>query len=231
MGDRWALAFCVAALLALVGASALRRAARQSPAAEDLRRIGGVVLLAALAGWAFAPRPSGRLISLAAAAVLMAAVGFMADRGFLRGRLVLAAIVAVSVIPVAAGVRFDLLGVPGTDAVVSAFWIAGVTAAVAGLGNTDGLLAIAVSSTAAGAFALAAFAHLNAVATIVAGLGGAAVGFLAYNVRPASLYVGQTGGLVAGFLLAGAVAEVRRSVPTPESYLVPFLLLGLPLCD
>src|SRR5437867_3907470 len=166
MGDRWALGFSVAAVLALGGAAALRRTAHRSPAAEDLRRMGGVVILAALVAWAFAPSLSGRLISLGAAAVLMAAVGLMADRGLFRGRLVIAAIVAVSILPVAAGIRLDLLGGPGTDAVVSVLWIAGVTAAVAGLGNTDGLLAMVVSGAAAGVFALSAFARLDAVATV-----------------------------------------------------------------
>src|SRR5436190_6617974 len=196
MAERWALAFCAAALLSLGGASVMRRVARRPTSNTDLRRFGGVVLLAALAGLAFAPQLPGRLVGLGIAAVLMAFVGWMADRGVLRGPRLLTAIMIVSILPVAAGVRLDVLGVPGSDAVISVLWIAAVTAAVAGLGNTDGLLAVEVTGAAAGVFALAGFSSQNALATCAAALAGGAVGFLAYNLRPASLYVGQVGGLV-----------------------------------
>lgn len=231
MADRWALAFSIAVLLALGGGALLRRAARRQEVAVDIRRIGGVVLLAALVGWALAPRLSDRLVALAATVIAMAVVGLMADRGILRGRSVPAAILAVSILPVAAGVRFELLGVPGPDAVFTVLWIAGVTAAVAGLGNTDGLLATVAAGAAGGVFALGGFGGQDALATVAAALAGAAVGFLAYNVRPASLYVGQVGGLLAGVLLAVAAAELHTGIGAPESHLVPIILLGLPITD
>jgi UDP-N-acetylmuramyl pentapeptide phosphotransferase/UDP-N-acetylglucosamine-1-phosphate transferase len=228
---RWALAFTVGALLALVVSSLLRRRARHPTLRSDSRRLGGVVLLAALVGLAFAPRIPERLLALAIAAVLMALVGWLAERGTLRGAGVLSAIVLVSIVPVVGGVRLDVLGVPSSDAVLSVLWIAGITAAVAGLGNTDGLLGAVVTGAAAGVFALAAFGGQNTLATLASALAGAAIGFLAYNVHPASLYVGQVGGLTAGVLLAGLVAELRHGIVAPERFVVPFVLLALPITD
>ena len=62
-------------------------------------------------------------------------------------------------------------------------------------------------------------------------LAGAAVGFLAYNLRPASLFIGQSGGLVAGVILAVGAIEVQPSLAAPERHLVPIILLGIPLTD
>lgn len=231
MADRWALAFSLAAALAVVGGSLLRRAARSSTATFDLRRVGGVVFAAALVGWALAPGVSSRLFALAATVIVVMTVGLMADRRILRGRGMMAALFAASIIPVAAGVRLDILGVPGPDVVLSVLWIGGVTAAIAGLGNTDGLLASVTAAGALGVFALAGFANQDALAAVAAGLAGAAIGFLVYNLRPASLYVGQAGGLTAGVILAVTAIEVQPSIGTPQSHLVPIILLGLPITD
>ncbi|MGH8984138.1 MAG: hypothetical protein ACRDY6_09735, partial [Acidimicrobiia bacterium] len=89
MANRWGLAFTIAALLALGGGALLRRAARRPiTSSRSLRRSGGVVLVVALVGWAFAPDRPGSLVALAAAAVALAAAGTLADRGHLRGRAV-----------------------------------------------------------------------------------------------------------------------------------------------
>ena len=140
MVESWGLAFCIAALLALAGGSVLRRAARRHDAIVDFRRMGGIVLLASLVGWALRAARLGRAARPRGTTLLMAVIGVLADDGILRRRLLLAAILAASIVPVAAGVRFDVLGVPGPDAVISVLWIGGLTAAVAGLGNTEGLL-------------------------------------------------------------------------------------------
>src|SRR5436190_15495930 len=108
MAGRWALAFSAAAILALVGASIMRRRASRPTSDSELRRFGGVVFLATLVGLAFVPRLPERVAALAVAAALMAVVGWIAERGVLRGPRVLVAIVVVSIIPVAAGVRLDM---------------------------------------------------------------------------------------------------------------------------
>ena len=217
--------------MALGAGVCLRRAARRQDAIIDFRRVGGVAMLSVLVGWAFAPHVSDRLLALGATTVLMGVIGILADDGLLRRRLLLAAILAASVVPVVAGVRFELLGVPGPDTVITVLWIGGVTAAVAGLGNTEGLLAEVVAAAAAGAAALAAFGGQDSLATVMIALAGAAVGFLAYNLRPASLFVGQSGGLVAGVVLAVGAIEITPSVGAPTSHVVPLILLAIPLTD
>ncbi|MGH8984179.1 MAG: DUF4012 domain-containing protein, partial [Acidimicrobiia bacterium] len=149
----------------------------------------------------------------------------------LRGRAVALAILAASIVPVAAGVRADLAGVPATDVVLTVLAIAALTSAVAGLGNTDGLIAFVGVAAAMGVFALSAFGDQNALATVAAALGGACVGFLGSNLRPASLFVGQAGSLPVGVVLAVAAIEIRPTIEAPESFAVPLILLGLPITD
>jgi UDP-N-acetylmuramyl pentapeptide phosphotransferase/UDP-N-acetylglucosamine-1-phosphate transferase len=232
VANRWGMAFTVAALLALVGGSWLRRAARGPiSSARSLRRSGGVVVVVALVGWVFAPDHPGTLVALAVAVVALAVAGALADRGDLRGRAVALVILAVSIVPVVGGVRAELSGVPETDVVLTVLVIAALTAAVAGLGNTDGLLAFVGAGAAAGVFGLAAFGDQDALATIALALGGACVGFLGYNLRPASLFVGQAGSLPVGIILAVAAIEIRPTIEAPESFTVPLILLGLPITD
>ena len=232
MANRWGLAFTIVALLALGGGALLRRAARRPiTSSRSLRRSGGAVLLVALVGWAFAPDRPGALVALAVAVVALALAGVLADRGDLRGRAVALVILAVSIVPVAGGVRADLSGVPATDVVLTVLGIAALTAAVAGLGNTDGLVAFVVAAAAMGVFAVSAFGNQDALATVAAALGGACVGFLGYNLRPASLFVGQAGSLPVGIILAVAAIEIRPAIEAPESFAVPLILLGLPITD
>ncbi|MGH9051384.1 MAG: DUF4012 domain-containing protein [Acidimicrobiia bacterium] len=232
MTNRWGLAFTIAALLALAGGSLLRSAARRPiTSSHSLRRSGGVVLVVALVGWVFAPDRPDALVALAVAVAAMALVGALADRGDLRGRAVALALLAASIVPVLGGVRAELTGVPETDVVLTVLAIAALTAAVAGLGNTDGLVAFVGAAAAAGVFGLAAFGEQDALATVAVALGGACLGFLGYNLRPASLFVGQAGSLPVGVMLAVAAIEIRPTIDAPESFAVVVILLGLPITD
>lgn len=231
MADRWALAFSASALLAVVAGAQLRLSARGSSSARLIRRSGGVVLVASLAGWVLAPDRPRELLALAPAMVAFAVIGVLADHGRLRDRYLALSILAVSIVPVVGGARVEFFGVPTTDAVVTVLWIAGVTAAVAGLGNTDGLLASVAGATAGGAFGLAAFGDQDGFAAVAAALAGACLGFLTYNLRPASLFVGQAGGMPTGAVLAVAAIEIEPAIASPGSLAVPLILLGLPITD
>jgi UDP-GlcNAc:undecaprenyl-phosphate GlcNAc-1-phosphate transferase len=61
---------------------------------------------------------------------------------------------------------------------------------------------------------------------------GACLGFLYYNLQPGAIFMGDTGSLFLGFMLAAVAIKVRF----PENYdivtwMVPVLLLGVPLFD
>ncbi len=118
------------------------------------------------------------------------------------------------------------------NAVVTIVWIVGITNAVNLLDNMDGLAAGTVAISSAGVFALAALGDQYLVAGAAAAITGACLGFLVYNRRPASIFMGDAGSLFLGFSIAVLTAQVNASeVPRPQSWVVPTLLLGLAVTD
>ena len=123
-------------------------------------------------------------------------------------------------------IYLDSLAIPATM-----FWLVGLTNTVNLIDGLDGL--------AAGVAAIASFTILLIaleqgfilVAVMTAALAGAAVGFLKYNFNPAEIFMGDTGSMFLGFMLAGiSVTGAVKSVAT-IALIVPIFALGLPILD
>src|SRR5262249_20827960 len=80
-------------------------------------------------------------------------------------------------------------------------------------------------------FALAAFGRQTGLATVIAGFVAGAFGFLAFNVRPASLYVGRAGRLTAGFVVAVGALAVHPVPGAARQLVTPLLLVAFLLLD
>jgi UDP-GlcNAc:undecaprenyl-phosphate/decaprenyl-phosphate GlcNAc-1-phosphate transferase len=114
---------------------------------------------------------------------------------------------------------------------VSVLWIVGVTNAINLLDGIDGL---ATGVTACIALALAVInvvAGNILVALLTLCLAGACVGFLPYNFAPARIFLGDSGSLVLGLVLAciGIISLFKAATLTFVA--VPLVLFGLPLMD
>jgi UDP-N-acetylmuramyl pentapeptide phosphotransferase/UDP-N-acetylglucosamine-1-phosphate transferase len=229
VGIRWSVAFAAAALLTLGLGAWLRNRARKT---RSLRQLGGATLLvAAPVGIAASPSINSRVVLFAALAIVVGVVGLLDERLGLPRLFVPFAIVAASAVAAADGLRFGLSGIDELDVVWTIVFVSVATAAIAALGNADGLTTALVAAAAIGAFGITGFGDQGTAATAMAALVGSAIGFLAYNARPASLYIGRGGGLFAGFTLATAALWARPVTDTPESLVVPIALLGVPLLD
>ena len=69
------------------------------------------------------------------------------------------------------------------------------------------------------------------VAMITAILAGACMGFLPFNTNPAKIFMGDTGALFLGFILANISVMGFFKTNAVISFAAPFLILGLPLID
>jgi len=174
---------------------------------------------------------AGRASVILLAAVSLGLVGAVDDRRNLHPLPRLAAQAAAATAAAAVGVRVHITGRASIDAVVTVIWIVGMTNALNFLDNMDGLAASLAAASAAGAFILASAAQQHIVATAASALFGACLGFLVYNCRPASIYMGDAGSLFLGYLLAVVVIQVDPAQSPPRSWLVPALLLGIPVLD
>jgi hypothetical protein len=98
--------------------------------------------------------------------------------------------------------------------------------------NMDGLAAGTSAVSALFFTILAASAGQGLVASLAAAVTGASLGFLYYNISPAMIFMGDTGSLLLGFLLA--VIGVRYApigLPLGSTWMVPIVVMGLPIFD
>jgi UDP-GlcNAc:undecaprenyl-phosphate GlcNAc-1-phosphate transferase len=64
-----------------------------------------------------------------------------------------------------------------------------------------------------------------------AALAGSIVGFLFYNFNPASIFMGDTGSMFLGFVLAATAMQTNQKASTAVAILIPAIALGLPIMD
>jgi UDP-GlcNAc:undecaprenyl-phosphate GlcNAc-1-phosphate transferase len=66
---------------------------------------------------------------------------------------------------------------------------------------------------------------------LLAALVGASVGFLVFNFAPASIFLGDSGSLVAGFVLAATAITGWQKGATALATGVPLMIFALPIAD
>ena len=66
---------------------------------------------------------------------------------------------------------------------------------------------------------------------LLAALVGASLGFLVFNFAPASIFLGDSGSLLAGFLLAATAITGWQKGATALAAGVPLLIFALPIAD
>ncbi len=116
-------------------------------------------------------------------------------------------------------------------ATVSVLWIVGVTNAVNLIDGLDGLAA-GVSAICALSMMFVAIINVNLpIAILAAAVVGSCFGFLPYNLNPAKMFMGDAGALFLGFVLACMSVQGLFKVYAVISFVIPFLILGLPIFD
>ena len=123
-------------------------------------------------------------------------------------------------------IRFGVLSIP-----VTVIWIVAITNSVNLIDGLDGL-AVGVSTISSVTMLIIALivSDLN-VAVIMSALAGACLGFLPYNLNPAKIFMGDTGALLLGYILATVSILGLFKFYAVVSFAVPFLVIGLPLFD
>lgn len=114
---------------------------------------------------------------------------------------------------------------------VTAAWLVGVTNAFNLIDGIDGLAAgVAAIAGAACGIILVMRGH-PAEAMLLSALVGAAIGFLAFNFAPASIFLGDSGSLVFGFVLAATAITGWQKGATALAAGVPLMIFALPIAD
>jgi len=132
------------------------------------------------------------------------------------------------------GVYFDILGMPLVTIPLTMFFVVGITNAFNLLDNMDGLASgVAAICVLAIFFFNRMLDNPAAIGVLCLALAGALLGFLVYNFNPARIFMGDSGSMFLGFMLA-AVSILGTWEQASNTFLilaVPVLVLGLPIFD
>lgn len=152
----------------------------------------------------------------------------------LLGQVLIAAVV---VIPY--GVRIEWLTNPMRGMVylgrfgipLTILWFVAVMNTVNLSDGLDGLAAGISSIAAATLFLIAWKAGQMQVLVLTAALTGGALGFLRYNFNPAKIFMGDSGSMFLGFVLAAVAVQGAMKSAATIALAVPILALGVPVFD
>jgi UDP-GlcNAc:undecaprenyl-phosphate/decaprenyl-phosphate GlcNAc-1-phosphate transferase len=114
---------------------------------------------------------------------------------------------------------------------VSLLWIVGVTNAINLLDGLDGLAGGVVTIISVSFLGLAIMQGNAGTVLLMAALAGACCGFLRHNWEPARIFMGDSGALTLGFLLATISVHNSLKARAAVAILVPILALGVPVMD
>jgi UDP-GlcNAc:undecaprenyl-phosphate GlcNAc-1-phosphate transferase len=232
-------------VVAVVGTPAMRRAALRlgvvdRPARRKLHTapvplLGGVAIYGAVIGSLLLHPERREVVQLAGIVVGASWVSFWGlwdDRRGLPPLAKLAAQVVGAAILVAAGVRVALPVPEWADIGITVLWVVGVTNAFNLLDNMDGLSSGVGAVAAAYLLLMAAMNGQFLVGGLAAAMLGACVGFLLYNFNPARIFMGDSGSLFLGFVMAALAIKLRFPANVVwVTWMVPVLVLGVPLFD
>ena len=128
-------------------------------------------------------------------------------------------------------ISFGKLNLGIFDFVATVIWIIGVTNAINLIDGLDGLASGVSAIALLTMFPIAIIQQDMGTALVALLLAGAVLGFLRYNFNPARIFLGDSGSLFLGFMLAILSTQSKTKSTTAFSILVSVLALGLPIMD
>jgi UDP-GlcNAc:undecaprenyl-phosphate/decaprenyl-phosphate GlcNAc-1-phosphate transferase len=172
------------------------------------------------------------LVGIVLGATLVSLFGLADDRWGMHAYLKLGGQLLAGVVLILGGTQVRLFEPAWLNWAITLLWVVGITNALNLLDNMDGLSAGVTTVAAAFFLLLAAMSGQYLVGAMAAALVGACVGFLRYNLNPATIFMGDTGALFLGFLLAALAIKLRFPSNVPwVTWLVPVTVLALPIFD
>lgn len=189
--------------------------------------------------------PYGSLVSgILLGGSLMFLLGLVDDIYNLNAKFKLLIQILIVTLVYFLGVRFDVLFNPlnSTNNVIhlapyisyplTILWIVGISNAVNFIDGVDGLAGsvITVSAVALAIISLA-MTPPNAISALIACiLIGSMLAFLTFNFNPAKIFMGDSGALFSGFMLASlSITGVMKS--STFTIILPFIVLAVPIMD
>ncbi|MEO1995363.1 MAG: MraY family glycosyltransferase [Planctomycetaceae bacterium] len=178
------------------------------------------------------------VLALTSAAVVIVLIGLLDDRFGLRGRQKLVGqAIAVSILVFSGlsirhiqvfhwNINLEMLAIPFTF-----FWLLGAINALNLIDGVDGL-ATSVGIILSSAVAAAAMMNGHEMDAIVAvAVAGSLLGFLRYNLTPASIYLGDAGSMLIGLMIGALAIRCTLKGPATVALAAPAAIWAIPIFD
>jgi UDP-GlcNAc:undecaprenyl-phosphate/decaprenyl-phosphate GlcNAc-1-phosphate transferase len=218
---------------------------------RDTPRLGGIAIVVAfylpLLGLTVYPTEVGALflevpnllLALLLGGLGIAALGIYDDFKGANAWVKLSVQTLMAILVIALDVRIEAVNLPIFGPIhfglfaypLTLLWIVGLTNAVNLIDGLDGLAAGVALFGVIPVLVIAVTGGTTVLALIACCLAGALLGFLAFNFHPARIFMGDTGSMFLGFVLAVATVRLSQKGTVTVSMLTPILALGLPIID
>jgi UDP-GlcNAc:undecaprenyl-phosphate GlcNAc-1-phosphate transferase len=114
---------------------------------------------------------------------------------------------------------------------VTVLWVVAITNAINLLDGLDGLAAGTCFIACMAMFTISLLQQNIEITLISIILAGSILGFLKYNFHPASIFLGDSGAYLLGFILSILSLQGSLKGTTTIAVLIPIVALGLPIMD
>jgi UDP-GlcNAc:undecaprenyl-phosphate/decaprenyl-phosphate GlcNAc-1-phosphate transferase len=217
---------------------------------SEIPRVGGVAIvssvfitlciLAIVSGPGILTSGGSGMIVVLGGALAISVLGLYDDLWQVRARWKFLTQIVIALVVYALGVRvttltFPFAGVlnlgPFAGLIFTVLWLVGITNAFNLIDGLDGLASGAALFALTTMFVVATANGRFDAGLVTLVLAGATLGFLYFNFSPATIFLGDSGSLFLGFMLAGLGLISAQKSPTVVAVAIPVVSLGLPVLD
>lgn len=187
----------------------------------------------------FTDLTEGPLLWIFLGSIVIVLLGIVDDIRPLSVKVKLLFQTIAAVIVVAGGVTIDFINIPLTDSIIefgnfsyiiTIIWIVGITNALNLIDGLDGLATGVASISVASIFVMALIMGNTDIMIITLIILAASLGFLIYNFYPAKIFLGDSGSLYLGFILATISILGFKNIAF-VSFIFPIAILAVPIFD
>ncbi len=209
---------------------------------KPMPRCGGLAIYGAfIIGYMIYGSPTTQMLSILIGSFIIVLLGFIDDIKPIRARTkFFFQIIAASIVVFYGNTHFNEITFLGlhfnfpyyVNTIISVIYITAITNAINLIDGLDGLAAgissIYFATIAIIAFILNKIGGLDIILSLI--MLGSTIGFLGHNFPPAKIFMGDTGSLFLGFMIA-VISLLGFKITTITSLVVPLLILAIPIFD
>ncbi len=247
----WFLIFAIPFIIALVltplvrlfaiKVKAVDQPAERKVHTKPMPLLGGIAIFIAviIALRIFTDLTEAPLLWIFLGSIVIILLGFVDDIRPLSVKVKLLFQTIAAIIVVAGGITIDFINIPLTDTVIefgnfsyiiTVIWIVGITNALNLIDGLDGLAAGVASISLASIFVMALIMGNTDIMVVTLIILAATLGFLIHNFYPATIFLGDSGSLYLGFILATVSILGFKNIAF-VSFIFPIAILAVPIFD